>query len=178
MQIGFKLTFTSVFFVACSLTAQITKYPPRPTHESLSKKVAEDKKKETKLQTNKSTYKSLDNEAFNKLFINLTSRGMWVDVPRNSIIYVPDGLKKHISEKPTGKYASWKKFLEQNRRILHELPVTHDQSYGRDKLSKELIDSYKRLNKIVVATYRKTPVTVAKKAYKDEKKTDKPTIYK
>jgi hypothetical protein len=139
-------------------------YAKRPTHASLSKKLAEKQKTEKKHPVNKEQYKSLNSADYNALFTKLVARGMWCDLPKNSIIYIPESLKKHISDKPMGKYTNWRTFILQNRSILADLAVSYDQSFGIEKLTKQQIQSYKALNKIVVATYKNRPVTLNKAA--------------
>ena len=147
-----------------SYSSHAEEYAKRPTHESLSKQLAKKQKSEKKLPKNEEQYKSLSSADFNALFTKLVARGMWCDVPKNSIIHIPETLKKHISDDPKGKYADWKTFLNQNRSILVNQPVTYEQSLGINKLTQNQIDSYKALNKIVIATYKNSPVTLNKAA--------------
>jgi hypothetical protein len=150
----------------CNLGAEAPKYPSRPTHASLSKALTADKKKEKKFTPSKSNHKKFGSKELAALYTKLNARGMWVGLPKGSIIYTPPGLKNHISEKAVGKYSDWKKFLQQNRSIIYDFPVTLSQAYGKEVLEKSQIEAYKKYNKIVIATYKGSPTGVSKNAFK------------
>lgn len=167
MRICCLIGIASIIIMSCDLGAQGSKSNASPTLESLAKKAAKNKKN-SKLVPSNSSYNKLGSKELNALFTKVNARGMWVNIPKRSIIYVPPGLKKHIADKPVGKYAEWKKFLQQNRSILYDFPVTISQAHGKAVISKSQIEAYKSYNKIVIATYRKSPITVANDAFETE----------
>ncbi|MCP5538328.1 MAG: hypothetical protein H7A51_19105 [Akkermansiaceae bacterium] len=103
-------------------------------------------------------------------------RGYWGMVPKNAVIYVPPHLKDKIVQKPKGKLLHWPLFLQKNGGWIHTHEVSMAQAKGKEKVDQKAIEAYKGLNKIVVATYHRQPITVKAEALLPPEDPNKATV--
>lgn len=92
-------------------------------------------------------------------------RGNWAMVPKRSVIYTPPRLKDKIVQKPQGKLLRWPLFLQKYGGLFHTHEVTMEQAKGKKAIDPKAIEAYRGTGKIVVATYRRQPITVHSDAF-------------
>ena len=94
----------------------------------------------------------------------LAYRGHWTLVPISSVIHTPSTHKDKIVTKPKGDLLTWESFLTKNSGWIHTHEVTIDQARGEKAINQKVIDAYKSMGKLIVATYKKGPISVEKSA--------------
>lgn len=90
----------------------------------------------------------------------LANRGLHTVVPLRSIIYLPTKDKANLVEIPSGKFRFWPDFLAKNRSWLTTYEVTLDQAKGLKPIPEEKIEELAKINRTVIATYRRNPISV------------------
>lgn len=90
----------------------------------------------------------------------LSNRGTHTVVPMHSIIYQPTKNQSKVVEIPSGKFRFWPDFLPQNRDWIHTFEVTLDQAKGKKPIPAAKLEEFAKINRTVIATYRKNPISV------------------
>jgi hypothetical protein len=81
-------------------------------------------------------------------------------VPKRAVIHLPDGLRG-VRGKVLGKrLVNWPEFYRANRSWIDTVEVTRAQAEGREPLSEELIKSFQKRTKAVVAVLQGGPISV------------------
>lgn len=90
----------------------------------------------------------------------LASGKNWVMIPETALIYLPDRYSDKVVIKPSGTLISWNSFLEKNSGWIHTHEVTILQARGKEVIDQKIIQAYQGMGKVVIATYKKNPITV------------------
>ncbi|GAA5495247.1 hypothetical protein Rhal01_01422 [Rubritalea halochordaticola] len=90
----------------------------------------------------------------------LVSSSKHTVVPEKAILYTPDALKSKISKKPEGEFVKWSSFYKSNYGWLQLLEVSYEQARGLKPIDKDKIENLKRQGKMIIAVYKKNPITV------------------
>lgn len=90
----------------------------------------------------------------------LSHGGQHTVVPLRSIIHLPAKDKKKVVELPSGKFRFWPQFFKTNQSWLWTYEVTLEQVKGIKPIPAEKIEEFRKLNRTVIATYRKNPISV------------------
>ena len=102
-------------------------------------------------------------------------KGQHTIIPKSSILFLPDKLKSRIVEKPTGKFVLWPFFKQSNQSWIWIYEVSLDQAKGKKPLPKGKMEQFQKLNRMVVAQFRRNPVSVLKPKEKEDKNPNKST---
>ncbi len=81
-------------------------------------------------------------------------------IPKTALIFTPERYKDKVVGKPQGSLLSWDKFFKQNSGWIHVHEVTLLQARGKEVIDPKVIAAYKSMGKIVVAAYKRNPITV------------------
>lgn len=95
----------------------------------------------------------------------LVSSPYWTIVPKGSVIHVPKNLERKILQTPKGKFITYTKFLSRNSSWLYSYPIDLDYARGNKRFEKSRFDRIPQINKIVITTYKRGPITLHKNAY-------------
>ncbi len=87
----------------------------------------------------------------------LTGSGRWAMVPKTALLHLPQRYNDKVVTKPNGKLMSWSDFLRKHRSWIHTHEVTLNQARGLEVIDAKVIDAYKGMGKVVIATYNKNP---------------------
>lgn len=160
----------SVLLVSSWSTSLVIADPPkpRPTHEDLLRKRQSIVKKR---EVSEVPAKPLVKPKKRSLIASSTllSDGVnWTLIPKGSVIVVPEQLKNKLVSKPVGKLVEWKRFLARNGSWLHTHPIQMRQAQGKETLDPDRFKKLRTLNKIVVATCAKGPISVSPDSFPEE----------
>lgn len=128
-----------------------------------------DKKEKEKPSGKKPLVKVRHTSAYKNAHI-IVNRGEHTIVPIRSILVLPEKLKSHVVDKPSGKLILWPQFKRKNQNLIWTLEVTLDQVKGITPISESKLDDLTKLNRVVVALYRGHPVSVVRPKKKDDSK--------
>lgn len=81
-------------------------------------------------------------------------------VPKGCVLYVPDKFRSRAVVKPHGRFIIWPKFLQRNATWLHQYEVTLDQARGLSPIDPERMKRLKQTGKVVLAVYKRNPISV------------------
>lgn len=90
----------------------------------------------------------------------LGSTGQWTVVPSNAFLSKLPILTKYVLEKPKGSYTQWPEFSRRNRGWLTSHEVSIETIKGEDPITEKELEAFKRSLKVVVATYKNSPVSI------------------
>ena len=99
-------------------------------------------------------------------FIKIVANNNYVLIPKGVILYLP---KTHVSKvtinSEGAKSTSWKTFQSRNRNLIHTVPLTKTQTLGtkstpRYEMPYQKLEDLKKLGRIIICTYKDTPVRV------------------
>lgn len=90
----------------------------------------------------------------------LSNRDIHTVVPLQSIIYQPTKNESKVTEAPSGKFRFWPDFLPENRDWLMTFEVTLEQAKGVDPIPDKKLEEFAKINRTVIATYRRNPISV------------------
>lgn len=88
----------------------------------------------------------------------------WTIVPFGAVLTVPEQYRSRVNVRPTGKLQTWSEFYRRNSGWLHSQPVTMAEASGKTCFSQGCVEAFRRTGRVVVATLRAGPISVAKKA--------------
>ena len=100
----------------------------------------------------------------------LVNGGKHTIIPKGSIIYLPTKDKTKVSETPSGKFSFWPNFLKKNRSWIWTYEVTRDQAKGLKAIPESKLEEFAKINRMVVATYQKSPINILPPPTPPEKK--------
>lgn len=81
-------------------------------------------------------------------------------VPRGAVLFVPPDKIGMIVKKPSGKLVRWPEFLKQNSKWIATREVSWETAKGEDPIKEEERKSFAEGTKLVVAVFKKNPITV------------------
>lgn len=90
----------------------------------------------------------------------LCNRDTHTVVPLRSIIYQPAKNESKVTEAPSGKFRFWPDFLPKNRDWLMTFEVTLEQAKGVEPIPDKKLEEFAKINRTVIATYRRNPISV------------------
>lgn len=90
----------------------------------------------------------------------LFNRGTHTVIPKGSIIYLPAKDKTKISDKPSGKFVFWPEFIKKNQNWIWTYDISWDQAKGLQPISESKLEEFAKMNRMVVATYQKSPINI------------------
>lgn len=90
----------------------------------------------------------------------LVNRGEHTVVPMRSIIYLPSKDKDKVVNEPSGKFRFWPRFLPKNQSWIMTYEITLDQAKGLKPIPEEKLKEFAKINRTVIATYRRNPISV------------------
>ena len=99
----------------------------------------------------------------------LVTRGQHTIIPKGSIIYLPSKDKAKVTETPSGKFTFWPDFVKKNKNWIWLYEVTLKQARGIEPIPEAKLKEFAKLNRTVVATYRKNPISIIPRSTKDSK---------
>ena len=105
--------------------------------------------------------------------VTLNFNGVNTRVLEKSILYVPAHHKGKILFKPNGRYLAWDKFYQKNAGWIHPYEVKMAHAKGLEHFDPKVIEAYRRMGKVIIATYKGSPITVSEKALNPPSDTDK-----
>ena len=88
-------------------------------------------------------------------------------LPKGSIINLPERHKKRFVSATTGDYVSLKKFIQKNYGWLMTYEVSLDEARGTKTITESKLKSIQQSGKVVIAVYKKNPISVMKPQPKD-----------
>ena len=103
----------------------------------------------------------------------LVSRGKHTVIPKGSIIHLPAKDKAKISEKPSGKFVFWPDFIKKNQNWIWTYEITENQAKGLQPIPESKLEEFAKLNRMVVATYQKSPINILPPPPKPENPSEK-----
>jgi len=103
----------------------------------------------------------------------LVHRGKHTIIPKGSIIYLPTKDKTKVCETPSGKFDFWPDFLKKNQSWIWTYEVTRDQAKGLKPIQESKLEEFAKMNRMVVATYQKSPITILPPPAKPEDSSEK-----
>lgn len=90
----------------------------------------------------------------------LCNRETHTVIPLQSIIYQPAKNESKVTKAPSGKFRFWPDFLPKNRDWLMTFEVTLEQAKGVEPISDKKLEEFAKINRTVIATYRRSPISV------------------
>ena len=146
----------------------------RPTKESIEKKRKEyedkQKMKDARRQsTNRSTVPAAPvptklvrakPQGYYDTATIIAVPGAHTVVPRGAVLFVPPDKIGMIVKKPLGKLVRWPEFLIQNSQWITTREVTFQTAKGEDPIKEEERKIFAKGTKLVVAVFKKSPITV------------------
>ena len=84
----------------------------------------------------------------------------WTLVPKGSVVFIPDNLKKHVDARPVGTLLAWADFFVKNRSWITTNNVSFDQAAGNQPIPAERVAFWSKQDKIVVAVHQTGPISV------------------
>ena len=81
-------------------------------------------------------------------------------VPKRAVLHLPDHLRGQVGKVEGKKLVNWPEFYRANRAWIDTIEVTRAQAEGRAPLSEELIKSFEKRTKAVVAVMQGGPISV------------------
>lgn len=90
----------------------------------------------------------------------LGSTGQWTIVPANAFLARSAVLSRYVLEEAAGTYVQWAEFSRRNRGWLKSHEVTIETIKGEEPITDEQLESFLKSRKVVVATYKSSPVSV------------------
>ena len=91
----------------------------------------------------------------------LINRGQHTIIPKGSIIYLPSKDKAKVCETPSGKFTFWPDFIKKNQSWIWLYEITLKQARGLEPIPEHKLKELAKLNRVVVATYRKNPISIS-----------------
>lgn len=88
----------------------------------------------------------------------------WTLVPKGSVLHLPDALKSHILDQPSGEIMAWTQFLARNRSWLTTSEVSLETASGELPIPPAKSKSWTRGGNIVVAVHRGGAISVRQPA--------------
>ncbi|SHK27152.1 hypothetical protein SAMN02745181_3540 [Rubritalea squalenifaciens DSM 18772] len=101
----------------------------------------------------------------------LVSSSKHTVVPEKAILYTPDALKSKVAKKPEGEFVKWSSFYKSNYSWLHLMEVSLEQARGLKPIDKTKIENLQRQGKMIIAVYKKNPITVTPYKEKESEET-------
>jgi hypothetical protein len=90
----------------------------------------------------------------------LVNRGQHTIIPKGSIIYLPSKDKAKVCDKPSGKFTFWPDFIKKNQSWIWLYDITLKQARGLESIPESKLKEFAKLNRMVVATYRKSLISI------------------
>ena len=87
-------------------------------------------------------------------------------VPKGSVLHVPEGLAKMIVKQPKGEMMFWPEFLQKYPKLVITKEVTWKTAKGEDPIKGSELKAFVEGGKIVVAVFKKNPLSVLEPASK------------
>jgi hypothetical protein len=81
-------------------------------------------------------------------------------VPKRAVLHVPKELAGRLGMKDGVSFVSWREFHGINRAWIRTVQVSRAQAEGRQPLDEELLKSFAKEPRLVVATYQEGPISV------------------
>ncbi len=94
--------------------------------------------------------------------------GVHAVVPQGALINIPPKLNAMVVKKPVGKLLRWPDFLEKYSKLLATREVSWETAKGEDPISDKEKKNFSIAGKIVVAVFKKNPITVLEPPPKEE----------
>lgn len=94
--------------------------------------------------------------------------GVHAVVPQGAVINIPPNLNAMVVKKPVGKLLRWPEFLTRYSKLLATREVSWETAKGDDPISDKEKKDFFIAGKIVVAVFKKNPITVLEPPPKEE----------
>jgi len=86
--------------------------------------------------------------------------GLATLVPKNAVLHSPKELESRGGWKEGSKFVAWVDFYTANRAWIRTVTVSRAQAEGRVPLDEEIVKSFAKEKRLVVATYQEGPISV------------------
>lgn len=86
--------------------------------------------------------------------------GLGTLVPKGAVLHFPKELESRGGLKEESKFVPWVDFYAANRAWIRTVPVSRAQAMGHEPMSEEVVKSFDKEKRLVVATYYEGPISV------------------
>ncbi|MEK7952026.1 hypothetical protein [Luteolibacter soli] len=86
--------------------------------------------------------------------------GLATLVPKNAVLHFPKELESRGGFAEQSKFVPWIDFYAANRGWIRTVTVSRAQAMGQEPLDEEVVKSFAKEKRLVVATYQEGPISV------------------